>query len=206
LAGALTLAVFLVLPLADLFSVRPTPMLRLVPADTVRLRPPPPIRPPDREPEHDVTRPTPRPALAPTDARPARPQPNLAMALPAVGVGGDFALDFRLEPVGLVHAEALVFDVADLDQPPQPLARLRPLYPARARLRRIEGSVTLEFLVDPQGRTSDVTVMDSEPGDTFVGSAVRAVLRWRFKPGMRDGKPVMVRVRQKVIFKLEDTP
>ena len=204
-AGVLTLGVFLVLPLADLFSARPVRSLRLVPADTVRM-PPPVVPRREVEPERIAMRKPPRPTPARSVPRPALPQPNLAMALPFTGFGGDFSLDFGLAPVGLVAGGELVFEIADLDEAPQPVARLAPVYPAQARMRRIEGAVVLEFLVDPAGRTADVTVVESTPDDTFVQSAVRAVTRWRFKPGRRAGAAVTVRVRQKVVFKLEDSP
>ena len=132
---------------------------------------------------------------------------NLAMNLDlALGdVGGDFDLDFGIAAPALSAAtEDLVFELSDLDEPPRPLVRLRPIYPAQARMRQIEGAVVLEFVVRRDGKASDIKVVTAFPGDTFNDAAIRAVKRWRFTPGSRSGEPVPARVRQKISFKLEE--
>jgi len=125
---------------------------------------------------------------------------NLAMG----NVGGDFDLGFAVASPALEKPlQDMVFQLAELDQPPTPLVRLPPVYPPQARMRRTEGVVMLEFVVDAAGRTRDIEVVLSQPGDVFTRAAVRAATRWRFQPGKKDGQPVPVRVKQKVTFRLE---
>jgi protein TonB len=71
-------------------------------------------------------------------------------------------------------------------------------------MRRIEGRVTVEFVVGLDGKTGRIVVSEAQPDDTFVAATVRAIELWRFKPGIRDGRPVPVRVRQTIRFQLEE--
>ncbi|GMV31228.1 MAG: hypothetical protein AMXMBFR59_33530 [Rhodanobacteraceae bacterium] len=60
---------------------------------------------------------------------------------------------------------------------------VQPLYPERALLRGIEGSVRLSYYVDDSGRVRDVRVEQSSPPSTFDAAAVAALRKWRFVPG-----------------------
>lgn len=206
LAAGLTVGVFLLLPYLELWSQPTTPALNLRNIDTATL--PPPAEPPPetrsirrRAPEPDI----PKPELQAATPRLVPPGTTLQMDMSLHDVGGDFALDLGVSPEALLdEVRGMVFDLGDLDEPPRPLVQLKPLYPAHARLRRLEGVVELEFIVRPDGTTDRVEVVASSPQAVFARSAVRAVKRWRFKPGIRNGKPVSVRVRQKVSFRLEE--
>lgn len=104
-------------------------------------------------------------------------------------------------PVEQVMPE--VFTLAQVDQTPIPTKRMRPIYPPRARMQRIEGWVEVEFIVNRDGRVEDLIVVGAHPDNTFVQSAERAIRRWAFKPGTYRGKAVPVRVRQKLSFDLK---
>ena len=56
-------------------------------------------------------------------------------------------------------------------------------------------------MADQSSRIGVLTSGGDAPG---MNAAVRAVKRWRFRPGTRNGAPVPVRVRQKITFRLED--
>jgi bla regulator protein blaR1 len=60
---------------------------------------------------------------------------------------------------------------------------VQPLYPERALLRGIEGSVRLSYYVDDNGRVRDVRVEQSNPPSTFDSAAMTALRKWRFVPG-----------------------
>ncbi len=77
-----------------------------------------------------------------------------------------------------------------------------PRYPFSARRRRIEGYVVVEFTVTETGEVEDVRVVEASPRGVFERAAISAIKRWRFKPKMREGKPIRVRARQKIEFKL----
>jgi protein TonB len=67
--------------------------------------------------------------------------------------------------------------------------REQPLYPQLALRAHMQGSVTVQCIVNRSGEIRDVRVVHSTFG-AFEQSAVEAVRRWRFTPGMLAGKPV----------------
>ncbi len=204
-AATLTLGVFLALPYLERLSHVSHERIEPVRVDTAKVVAPPPLPPPPEEVRRvDRKRRAPKPRLA--TVRKMKLPVSLAMNLDlTLGDGrGDFDLAFPLAGDVAEDLAQTTFSLADLDDPPRPVMRLRPLYPPHARMRRIEGYVEIEFTVFADGEVGDVLVVDSEPGDTFVGAAVRAVKRWRFQPGTLDGEAVAVRVRQKVRFTLEE--
>ena len=71
-----------------------------------------------------------------------------------------------------------------------PLVRVNPRYPPRAQSRGIEGWVYLEFTITPQGTTSNIVVLDSDPKGYFERSAVNAVKKYKYKPRVEEGKAV----------------
>jgi len=80
------------------------------------------------------------------------------------------------------------------------LEYVAPKFPAATRNRGISGWVELEFTVLADGSTGDVVVTNSSPRKTFDSSAVTAVSQWRYRPVMRDGKPVEPRVAVRIRF------
>lgn len=75
-------------------------------------------------------------------------------------------------------------------------------YPTAAMRARQEGWVVVSFTVDPDGTTSDVRVVESQPRHVFDRAAVDAVERYRFNPAMRDGVAVSSVKQQRIEFKL----
>ncbi|MEN8718672.1 MAG: energy transducer TonB, partial [Oceanococcaceae bacterium] len=67
---------------------------------------------------------------------------------------------------------------------------------------RIEGWVKLEFTINPDGTVSDPRVVEAQPRRVFDSEARRAILKWKFKPRVVDGKPVAHRATQTIEFKL----
>jgi|SRR3954467_918015 TonB family protein len=56
-----------------------------------------------------------------------------------------------------------------------------------------DATVGISCVVNPDGRVGAATV-DASPDPKLNDVAVRAVRQWRFKPGLKDGKPVAVRI------------
>jgi TonB family protein len=78
---------------------------------------------------------------------------------------------------------------------PQVVKQVKAEYTAEASQNRIEGTVGLDTVVRADGTVGDVKVTESL--DTIYGldaNAVKAMKQWVFKPGMKDGKAVAVRV------------
>lgn len=85
--------------------------------------------------------------------------------------------------------------------PPQPLKdNPLPKYPAEARNRGITGVVVLKIIVDTQGNVGKVEVLRGE--EPFVGAAVEAVRKWKYKPAYYQNKPIMIYHIVKIPFSL----
>lgn len=189
--------------------VRPRPKQEAVP----RARK---AAPPEPQPPVSLSEPLPQP-VAPTEDLRALPLPVPALkidlpsmrphmaagpSLPAV-VGSGRSKTGALASIpgtGMGVPSAPAFIMAD---ELTAIARSQPAYPEPLRLRRVEGEVLVEFIVDKEGKVNDPIVINSSPAGAFDRVAVRAVRSWRFQPRRDDqGNPVDVRVRQVFTFSL----
>lgn len=84
----------------------------------------------------------------------------------------------------------------------QLLHRVEPVYPAEARLLRLQGTVILAAMVMEDGTVRDVKVVEGPP--ELAPSAVDAVKYWRYEPYKLDGKPVENEIGIKIDFKLPE--
>ena len=92
-------------------------------------------------------------------------------------------------------------DVGEADRPPQMRTPTAPRYPVWLRRQGVNGVAEIAYLVEKDGSTSQVQVVAAN--DVDFGEAARAaVTQWRFRPGLRDGAPVRVAVKQVVHFNL----
>jgi protein TonB len=87
-------------------------------------------------------------------------------------------------------AEEFVFEAYELDQPPQPLVRVPPVYPYKAREQGIEGVVQVKILVNTDGTVGQVQILDARPQGIFEDAVIKSVPKWKFNPGRIEGKPV----------------
>ncbi len=85
-----------------------------------------------------------------------------------------------------------------------PIVRVAPVYPARALSRGLEGFVDLSFTVTTTGSVENPIVIQST-SSLFERAAIRAVLKFKYKPRVVDGVPVSVPgVKTRISFQLED--
>ena len=199
--AAFTLVIFVALALSNLVhrSEQPITLFKIETASVPHAQPlaPPQNTAQARERELPSFRPDAPPPLMPVQAA-------LSLDPMPSSVSGDFALEFGLlDPTLVSHPQDYVFDIADMDTHPQPISQADPIYPTRARLQSIEGEVRLEFIVDRQGEVQTLRILTSTPHGVFDEAALRAVRRWRFQPGIRNGEAFPVRVYQTLKFTLE---
>jgi TonB family protein len=84
---------------------------------------------------------------------------------------------------------------------PVPLYQVEPEYSEEARKAKFQGTVVLEIVIDERGYPTNFKI----PNPLGLGldeKAVEAVRQWRFRPGMKNGKPVAVVARVEVNFRL----
>jgi len=84
---------------------------------------------------------------------------------------------------------------------PSVLSEVRPEYPKEARDQKLTGLVEMDVLIDGSGIVRQVSVIKGE--SLFLANAVAAMKKFKFRPAQVDGKPVAVRIRYSLEFKLE---
>ena len=115
--------------------------------------------------------------------------PTINIAPPAVTTGTDIG-----GPGGMNIAEGDYL----------PIVRVAPVYPARALSRGLEGYVDMSFTVTTAGTVRDPVVLFST-SSLFDRAALRAVLKFKYKPRVVDGVPVDVPgVKTRISFQIED--
>jgi len=93
------------------------------------------------------------------------------------------------------------YNPSELDQKPKVAAQERPIYPAEMSQARVGGEAMVDFIVDTEGTVRNA-VARSATHPAFASAAVKAVDRWRFDPGQKDGQTVATRMAVPVIFKV----
>src|SRR5262249_34041172 len=102
----------------------------------------------------------------------------------------NFASTFRFtdgDSKAKVGADAIKLEAVD----PQPelITKVEPDYPEIARKARIQGDVELECRLDSNGNVSVIRVSKSlHP--ILDQAAINAVQQWKYKPYLKNGKPV----------------
>jgi TonB family protein len=149
----------------------------------IRVGAPPPPPPPPPMPrlgaEKDAPPPPPPP---PTGARVPGVPPPPPPPPPGYYSGGPVRVG------GNIKAPAKVIDV-------------RPMYPAVAQAARVQGVVILEARIEADGTVSDARVLRSIP--LLDQAAIDAVMQWRYRPTLLNGRPVPVIMTTTVNFVLE---
>jgi TonB family protein len=84
---------------------------------------------------------------------------------------------------------------------PVPIFKPEPEYSEEARKAKFQGSVTLAIVILPDGTTSNIRVI-RPLGLGLDEKAIEAVSKWRFRPSLKDGKPVPVTANVEVNFRL----
>ncbi len=78
-----------------------------------------------------------------------------------------------------------------------------PKYPRAAQRRNISGWVDVAFTVTTDGGVADIEIRGSEPADTFVNAATKAIEGWKFEPVIENDVPVEKRAAVRLMFALE---
>lgn len=85
-----------------------------------------------------------------------------------------------------------------------PVVVIRPMYPREAAIEGIEGWVQVEFTITEVGTVKEPRVINAEPGRIFNREALRAILKWKFKPRVVEGVAVERRATQTIDFTLDE--
>lgn len=96
------------------------------------------------------------------------------------------------------------FGLSSTDGEYLPIVKVAPMYPARAQSQGIEGWVLLSFTVTEAGTVIDPNVLESQPPGVFDEAAKKAVLKFKYKPRVENGRPIAVpNVQHLIRFELD---
>jgi protein TonB len=131
-------------------------------------------------------------AASPADAAssPAQPAEKLRGGAQSTGL-----------PIGI---DTTWYVARQVDHHPKVIGVIEPAYPEEAKRRNIEGSLKLMLKIDDLGRVQSAEVVEATPPGVFDDAALAAFRDARFRPAMKDGRPVRYQAYMRVEFKLKD--
>jgi len=194
LTGFLFMAlVLLALPISQLITEYTT--RDRIEVESTDIPPPPmvetPPPPEEQPPEEDIKQ------IEEQRQPPTLEQLELSMV---ADLSGFASSDFTVPTIAIgAQLDEIIYELEDLTRPPRPLSTRAPTYPPELRRAGISGTVVLMFIVRSDGSTSNIIVERSD-NPAFEEPAIRAVRRWTFEPGEKDGKAVSTRVRRPITF------
>ncbi len=142
------------------------------------------------------------PALSETKAAP-KPEETKPMETPAQGLDGQTAGNPAAvaakpdpAPASGLPAKAKAGDLVALeavDVQPRALMTVNPTYPAQAQKFGLEGSVTVNALINENGDVISTGILKGLKDDGGLEKAAEAAVRkWKFQPAVKDGVNVKV--------------
>lgn len=94
-----------------------------------------------------------------------------------------------------------VFRIGGGVSAPMILSKTEPEYSEEARKAKYQGTVVLMIIVDDKGMPQNIRVV-RPLGLGLDEKAIEAVQKWRFRPALKDGRPVKVEATVEVNFRL----
>lgn len=224
-AHAVALALVILVPLAHVSL----PPVEHDPLRVLLYNPPPPPPPPlpkgpgltRRMATPPTTAEAPRPTLAFTAPVETPPEPAPAATEPASESGGSPTGSESGVPEGMEGGQVggvvggvpggvlggviggtgdIPVPVTSVDRAPRLLRLVKPEYPQDAFVKKIQGVVYVEILIDATGRVARARVTRSVP--LLDEAAVAAVRQWVFAPAVKAGRPVATLAMAPVTFTL----
>ena len=95
-----------------------------------------------------------------------------------------------------------VIEFFAVQQKPRVLKKVAPKYPSLAQKAGIEARVVVDFIVNRQGIPESIKILKGHP--MLNDAAIEAIKQYKFSPGMQRDKPVPVRWRIPISFKLRN--
>ncbi|MFT3782722.1 MAG: energy transducer TonB [Nibricoccus sp.] len=91
----------------------------------------------------------------------------------------------------------------DADKKPRAIKTVQPIFPFELKRRGISGEVMLEFIVDTDGKPSQIRVV-RYTAKGFIAPAIQSLEQWRFKAALKNGQPVACLMQTPFIFTVAD--
>lgn len=130
---------------------------------------------------------------------------NFALATPptAIPVAPDSGPSVGASPSARFPPAAGTYRPGNGVTTPRLLSQGKPAYTAAAMRQKIQGTVLLQAVVEPDGTVDRIRVLRSLDRDYGLDNeAMKAASKWRFAPGTRMGVPVPVEITIELSFSL----
>jgi len=102
--------------------------------------------------------------------------------------------------------EGDLVDLASVAEPPMTLKTVDPVYPPSAKRLGVEGSITVNALIDEKGNVIDTGILKGIQDDKGLGKAAETAMRkWKFRPAKKGGVDVKVWKPFVIVFKTANT-
>ena len=139
--------------------------------------------------------------------RPSVPIPTEDKDVPEDVTIADTELDFDAPVVDIprlikndVEVEEEILEFWIVEQKPELIQRVNPVYPEMARRAGLQGQVLVAFIVTKEGRVSKPRVLKGP--EIFRTAALEAVRQFRFKPALQNDRAIAVRMTIPIRFRL----
>lgn len=96
----------------------------------------------------------------------------------------------------------IAHEIGDLTKPPRALRAKSPIFPSELKMAGISGMVRVQYIVRADGTVSNIRIIKSTH-KLFSDAAIRAIRKWIFQPGEKEGRQVNTRVRQAIPFNIK---
>lgn len=90
--------------------------------------------------------------------------------------------------------------ILDYDEAPKLVRGTKPQYPQEAFVKKVEGVVTVEFVIDAQGQVGQVKILKSIP--MLDAAAIACIKQWIFTPAKKGGRAVATIAQAPVAFRI----
>ncbi len=139
--------------------------------------------------------------------RPSVPIPTEDEDVPEDVTIADTELDFDAPVVDIprlikndVEVEEEILEFWIVEQKPELIQRVNPVYPEMARRAGLQGQVLVAFIVTREGRVAEPQVLKGP--EIFRAAALEAVRQFQFKPAMQNDRAIAVRMTIPIRFSL----
>lgn len=116
-------------------------------------------------------------------------------------VPGDMEFSLRMKETPYARPyQQRIWRAEELDRMPDTVVEIAPMPPDRLGARATEGQVSVDYLIDQEGRVRMPLVLSSDD-EAFSRSVLAALTEWRYEPPRRGGARVIARVARRFDFR-----
>ena len=119
----------------------------------------------------------------------------------SLGPGSKLAADIGRRRGQDTSAAPPVYKIGSQVTAPRILSKVEPQYSEEARKGKVEGSISINLVVDASGTPTQIAIL-RPLGMGLDEQAIKAVSQWKFAPGQKNGVAVAVLTQVQVTFHL----